>query len=277
MQRLSDVDGTFSLSACVRTLTGSRGMREATVRRRNRKHTDKGGKAGNSNFAEVSSHKGGPVKRSLLQTCTVVGLAFLLAGCATPKAGSAHAKTPSPAVSPSSSVTASPTSVPPPPATGWEDGAASSTSASSPLSGAAGGTSKKPAAAPAAGVMKPVPSVLPTTHPAPATKKPIGGNPSTWAPVFLSPAAAGQTIPLLVGQTALLDGYPTDNAQYLITLRSSNAKVVSVAPAKASNGVVTVPGMTAKGPGTALITVYDTDPVKNPGAAVIGTYTIAVN
>ncbi len=129
-------------------------------------------------------------------------------------------------------------------------------------SSSSGSTTASPAASEAAASASPAGSM-------------VGGDPSTWAPVDITPEMNGQSISLMIGQHATFSGLPADDANNRIVIESSNPKAVEPTQQGTENGVTTVAGLTAVGLGGSRILVFNGDATDN-GGEVISQYLIQV-
>jgi len=103
----------------------------------------------------------------------------------------------------------------------------------------------------------------------------VGTDPSTWAPVEITPDQNGQIISLKVGQHATFLGLPADDSTNRIVIESSNPLAVEPTQQGTENGVTSVAGLTAVGMGASHILVWDGDPNDN-GGQVLNQYIIQV-
>lgn len=103
----------------------------------------------------------------------------------------------------------------------------------------------------------------------------VGTDPSTWAPVDITPEMNGQSISLMIGQHATFSGLPADDANNRIVIESSNPKAIEPTQQGTENGVTTVAGLTAVGLGASRILVFDGDTTDN-GGEVINQYIVQV-
>lgn len=115
-------------------------------------------------------------------------------------------------------------------------------------------------------------SAAPSSDPSGAM---VGTDPGTWAPVEITQDMNGQAISLVVGQNATFSGLPADDANNRIVIESSNPKAVEPTQQGTENGVTTVAGLTAVGPGASRIVVFDGDTNDN-GGQVIAQYIVQV-
>lgn len=108
-----------------------------------------------------------------------------------------------------------------------------------------------------------------------ASESMVGTDPSSWAPVEISPDQNGQVIELMVGQSATFLGLPADDASNRIVIESSNPLAVEPTQQGTEGGVTTAAGLTAVGTGASHILVFDGDPNDN-GGEVINQYIVQV-
>lgn len=127
---------------------------------------------------------------------------------------------------------------------------------SAPVLAACGSSDSSESSSPAASSAAPS-IVAPSVAPSPSASDPlVGGDPSTWSPVQVTEEMNGDKVKIVVGQFAIFEGLPANDADNKIVLRAKKKGVVDITQQSDTSNA----GFQGIAKGKTRITVWDGKP-----------------